>query len=56
MPNRDGTGPHGKGPRTGRGNGPCRENHSGRDSQYGYGRGYGRHHHGRGNGSGRGRD
>ena len=24
MPNRDGTGPSGKGPRTGRGKGPCK--------------------------------
>ncbi len=54
MPNRDGTGPNGKGPRTGRGNGPCKENQTERDSNFGGGRGFGRHLQGRGNGYGRG--
>lgn len=32
MPRGDGTGPDGNGPRTGRGNGPCKPNDSNRDS------------------------
>lgn len=45
MPGLDGTGPRGKGPRTGRGLGLCRGNVSSENSPLkgrGYGRGYGR--------------
>lgn len=44
MARRDGTGPRGMGPMTGRGLGPCGAGkfHSGRGMGLGYGRGYGR--------------
>lgn len=46
MPNRDKTGPNGKGPRTGRGRGPCKSGPSKPTTRRGTGRG-------RGNGRGR---
>ena len=54
MPNRDGTGPIGKGPRTGRGLGRCKDDEHHDNNQWrGRGRGYGRHQ-GEGFGHGRG--
>ncbi len=55
MPNRDGTGPLGKGPRTGRGAGRCKDDETGYNSE-GYRRraGFGRRP-GRRNGRGFGR-
>jgi len=51
MPNKDGKGPNGEGPRTGRGLGPCEGASSkAEDATRGYGRGCGR---GRGMGRGR---
>ena len=47
MPNRDGTGPNGKGPKTGRGMGNCAKNTTS-PNQIGRGQGLGR-----GNGQGR---
>jgi len=57
MPNRDGTGPQGKGPQTGRGMGNCKGSNSGNNAGApgrGLGRGTGRGA-GRGRGLGRGR-
>lgn len=51
MPMLDGTGPQGRGPMTGRGNGPCGRGYG--QGGYGYGRGNGRGYgYGRGNGYG----
>ncbi|NLN83582.1 MAG: DUF5320 family protein [Firmicutes bacterium] len=41
MPMRDMTGPRGRGPRTGRGMGPCNPDYPVYDRSYGYGYGYG---------------
>lgn len=47
MPRKDGTGPDGKGPKTGRGDGPCKTGTTKPDTRRGTGRG-------RGTGNGRG--
>ena len=41
MPRKDGTGPDGKGPKTGRGRGPCKTGPSKPDTRRGTGRGRG---------------
>jgi hypothetical protein len=50
MPNLDGTGPQGRGPMTGRGQGPCNTENAPGYRSYGRGRGFG---FGRGRGFGR---
>lgn len=52
MPNRDGTGPNGRGPLTGRGLGPCARGNRGRGNGVNQGRGQGRGF-GQGRGTGR---
>jgi len=55
MPNRDQTGPRGKGPQTGRGMGPCGTTEKQLNNQRGQGVGRGRGGAGRGLGRARGR-
>jgi len=55
MPNFDGTGPEGKGPKTGRGYGKCEGSKGVRDDALPRGRDLGRRRPGQGRGAGRGR-